>query len=160
MWIGVISDTRGQVLEQARDLFEGVDYILHCGNVGSASVLEELSLVAPITGVLGTLDDPEDYPLQKVLYKKWFEVGIYLRHDIGDPLNLTQEMKDEFAKEDPEVVLFGAGGDSFNNRVENRLFLNPGGCGLLLDEGVRSVGLLEIEGQSVRAEVVPIEDIH
>lgn len=156
MWIGVISNSSGCVEEQAKEIFAGVDYILHCGNAGSQAVLEEYSIVAPITGVLGDIDDPEFLPFQYQLFKKWFDIGVFVQHAIGDPFNLSPEMKSDLARLLPEVVLFGLGSEPFNARVENRLFFHPGSCGAPSSRHPRSVGLLEIDGQTVRAEVVPI----
>ncbi|HMS16074.1 MAG TPA: metallophosphoesterase family protein [Planctomycetota bacterium] len=158
MWIGVINDTEGYVESSARDIFEGVDYILHCGNVGSVLVLEDLSLVAPVTGVIGPKDDAELFPFGTVLFKKWFETGIYLRHQIGDPFDAAEELRGDLDLHKPEVVLFGSGGRAFKGRIENRLYFNPGSCGHPGPGRIRSIGLLEIEGQSIRAEVVPIEN--
>jgi hypothetical protein len=158
MWIGVISDTAGTLPDQVLDVFDGVDYILHCGNIGDPQILNDLSQLAPIAGVLGSGDDPEVYPFQKVLVRKWFDVGVYVTHKIGDPMNLHPNMKKELDSHDPQVVLFGATGEAFNNRVDNRLFFNPGASGRRRVKYPRSIGLLEIEGHSVRAEVVPYDE--
>jgi predicted phosphodiesterase len=158
MWIGVISGTNGYLEESARDIFEGVDHILHCGNIGTTAILEQLSLVAPVTGVLGPLVDPDYFPLGKSLYNMCFDTGIFIRHDMGDPFDLSKELRADLERSKPEVVLFGSGGQSFRCRIENRLFFNPGNCGRPERGASRSIGLLEIEGQSVRGEVVPIDE--
>ena len=156
MWIGVISDTHGFLSTPILDIFDGVDYILHCGNIGSPEVVEELSQIAPVTGVLGQADDVEQYPFDKTLFRKWFDVGIYVTHRVGDPTRLTRNIKDEVEKVDPQVVLFGHIQGSFNNRVEDRLFFNPGPAGKRRSKHPRSVGILEIQGRLVRGQVVPL----
>ncbi|MAG57900.1 MAG: hypothetical protein CMJ83_16570 [Planctomycetes bacterium] len=157
MWIGVISDTAGVLPTPVMSIFDGVDYILHCGNIGDPSLLDELSQIAPITGVLGNGDNSSEYPFERTLFRKWFDVGVYMNYRVGDPMNLARTTKKEIEELDPQVVLFGGNGESFNNRVENRLFLNPGTGGRRRVKNPRTVGLLEIEGHSVRAEIVPLE---
>ena len=158
MWIGVIGDTTGVLQSNVFDVFDGVDYILHCGTIGDPQILDDLSQIAPIAGVISTQDDPELYPFDRTLRRQWFDVGIYVCHRIGDPMNLQRNVEKEIEEFEPEVVLFGGGPEAFNNRVEGRLFFNPGSAGRRRAKQPRSVGLLEIDGHSVRAEVVPLDE--
>jgi len=158
MWIGVISDTAGVLMPGVVNVFDGVDYILHCGNIGNPTVLEELSQIAPITGVIGGSDSAEVYPFDRTLYRKWFETGIYMHHRIGDPTDLHRNTQKAIDAADPQVVLFGSTGEPFNTRIESRLFFNPGAAGRRRPKQPRTVGLLEISGHSVRAEIVPIDE--
>lgn len=158
MWIGVISDTAGVLMPGVVNVFDGVDYILHCGNIGDPCVLDELSQIAPITGVIGGNDSAEVYPFERTLFRKWFDIGIYVHHRIGDPMNLHRNTQKAIDDLEPQVVLFGSSGEAFNNRIESRLFFNPGAAGRRRVKEPRSVGLLEIAGHSVRAEIVPIDE--
>ena len=56
--VGLISDTHGKLDGSVIELFEGVDYIIHAGDVGSAGILWELEYVAPVHAVLGNNDSP------------------------------------------------------------------------------------------------------
>ena len=158
MWIGVISDTTGELPGNVFDVFDGVDYILHCGMIGDPQTLDDLSQIAPVAGVLSQQDDGELYPFERTLKRQWFDVGIYVCHKIGDPMNLQRSVEKEIEEFEPEVVLFGSGGEAFNNRVESRLFFNPGSAGRRRANQPRSIGLLEIDGHSVRAEIVPLDE--
>ena len=51
--IGVISDTHGLVRPEVLKAFQGVDLIVHAGDVGGPGVLEALRAVAPVTAVRG-----------------------------------------------------------------------------------------------------------
>jgi hypothetical protein len=157
MWIGVISDTCGTLNPAALDIFSGVDYILHCGDIGDPKVLDDLSQVAPVAGVIGHGDDPDLYPFGKMFFRKWFDVGIYVNHRIGDPMNVLRVVKKEVERLDPQVILFGYSHEAFNNRIENRLYFNPGGAGRRRMRFPRSVGILELEGRLVRGEIVPLD---
>lgn len=154
MLIGVIGDTPGVSVDDVASVFTDVDYILHCGNIGDSHVLTELSAFAPVTGVIGRTDSPEVYPFERTLFKKWLDVGVLVAHRIGNPMNIPKATEKLIKKLDPQVVLFGANGESFNSRIENRLFFSPGSAGVRRGKQPLTVGLLEIAGHSSRAEVV------
>ena len=48
--IGVISDTHGLVRPEAIEALEGVELILHAGDIGNQQVLDTLNEIAPDTG--------------------------------------------------------------------------------------------------------------
>jgi hypothetical protein len=54
--VGVVSDTHGHVYPGVARLLEGVDQIVHAGDVGSAEVLTALRAIAPVTAVRGNCD--------------------------------------------------------------------------------------------------------
>jgi putative phosphoesterase len=54
--VGVLSDTHGHLYAEVKRALEGVDHIIHAGDVGSAQVLAELRSIAPVTAVRGNCD--------------------------------------------------------------------------------------------------------
>ena len=54
--IAVISDTHGALDRRVLEACAGADHIIHAGDVGSSTVLEELARVAPVTAVRGNRD--------------------------------------------------------------------------------------------------------
>jgi putative phosphoesterase len=54
--IGLISDTHGLLRPEAVAFLRGCDHILHGGDIGPASILEELAAIAPLTAVRGNND--------------------------------------------------------------------------------------------------------
>jgi len=56
--IGVISDTHNFLDLRISRLFQGVEHILHGGDVGSRSIILQLEAMAPTTAVSGNTDDP------------------------------------------------------------------------------------------------------
>ena len=56
MLVGLISDTHGRLSEDVHDVFSGVDYIIHAGDIGKPSILWELEYIAPTMAVLGNND--------------------------------------------------------------------------------------------------------
>jgi uncharacterized protein len=56
MDIGVISDTHGLLRPEALERLAGCGLIIHAGDVGSLSVLEGISAIAPVEAVRGNVD--------------------------------------------------------------------------------------------------------
>ena len=54
--VGVISDTHGHLYPRVARLLEGVDHIIHAGDIGSAEVLRALRSIAPVVAVRGNCD--------------------------------------------------------------------------------------------------------
>jgi uncharacterized protein len=157
MWIGVISNTEGFVSPEVPAALHGVDFIVHCGAIGSWEVVEELSKIARVTGVVGPNDDTALIPFERALTKSFGGAKVYIIHRLGDPRDLPQGVKRELQKIDPRIVLF-AGNAPFNDRIDGRLFFCPGAAGKKRPRSGRSVGMVEIDGQSVRAEVIPLKE--
>ena len=123
MKIGIISDTHGLLRPQAIAALQGVDHILHAGDVGDDNILEALRKIAPVTairgntdhhGLCGTLPETEVVELAGRL--------VYLVHSIHD-LDLN-----------PVAAGIAAviSGHTHNPAVEHRqgvLYLNPGSAG-------------------------------
>jgi len=56
--IGVISDTHNFFDPKIPGLFNGVEHILHAGDIGLPRILLDLEAIAPVTAVSGNTDDP------------------------------------------------------------------------------------------------------
>jgi len=57
MQIGVISDTHGLLRPEALAALQGVDHILHAGDVGDVAILSQLRRIAPVTAIRGNMDN-------------------------------------------------------------------------------------------------------
>jgi len=121
--IGVISDTHGLLRPEAVAALSDVDLLIHCGDVGSPEVLDELRAIAPLVAVRGNNDRgawANELPATDVL-----DVGgvtLYVLHDLGE-LDL-----------DPAAAGFHAivTGHSHRPRIAKRkgvLYVNPGSAG-------------------------------
>jgi len=54
--VGLISDTHGLLRPEATAFLLGSDYIVHGGDIGAPSILEQLTSIAPVTAVRGNND--------------------------------------------------------------------------------------------------------
>lgn len=142
MLIGLISDThitpkRGKLPEKIFEIFDGVDLILHAGDITVLEVLDDLSRIAPVTAVLGNNDnlDLEKYELIEVEDKK-----ILLVH--GDK-------KDVYAfglKYGADIVVSGHTHMSNHEIVNGMHLINPGSSNRPIDSDA-SVVLLKIDDE-------------
>jgi hypothetical protein len=149
MQIGVISDTHGFLDPQVPQLLAGVDHILHAGDVGPYSLLQELEAIAPVTAVLGNTDTWLQLKLTETV-----ELGgrRFLIQHIVDPPNLTDDQKSRMAEYRPDVVVFGHTHKAYNVRIRGTLFFNPGYAGRQRFALERSVAIFHSEANGIRAE--------
>lgn len=132
------------------ELFQGVDHILHAGDIGFPSLILELEGIAPVTAVLGNTDDPRfDFKELEVV-----ELGgrKFLVHHIVDPRIPTERLQLSYLHHSPDVVVFGHTHRRHHEMVDRRLFLNPGYAGKPKSETPRSVAVLELDGDNLIAD--------
>jgi putative phosphoesterase len=151
MKIGVISDTHGLLRPEVAPALKGVERILHLGDVGKHSILEQLEKIAPVTAVRGNVDRegasgklPET---EVVLAEGRY---IYMLHDLKT-LHLDPAAG-KFA-----AVLYGHTHVPNFHTKKGVLYFNPGSCGPRRFELPVTVGLLTvgIDGE-LTAEIVPL----
>jgi putative phosphoesterase len=151
MRIGVISDTHGLLRPEALQGLQGADHILHAGDVGAPGILNALRRLAPVTAILGNID--EGGPCQHLPPTELVELGghhIYMLHD-ANKLDLNPE-----AAEISAVIA----GHSHKPLVEWRrgvLFLNPGSAGPRRFQLPVTFAWLHIEAIGLRAQIVHLD---
>ncbi|HSY20201.1 MAG TPA: metallophosphoesterase family protein [Candidatus Acidoferrales bacterium] len=151
MKIGVISDTHGHLDPRVEKIFAGVDHILHAGDIGFASIILELEMIAPVTAVLGNCDTDIDYRLTETveLARKKFLV-----HHIVNPRDLSETAANRITKDKPDVVVFGHTHKRFAETLNGILYFNPGYSGKPKHGSDRSVAILHLEGKTIRHEFI------
>jgi putative phosphoesterase len=151
--IGVISDTHGYLDPRVETIFAGVDHILHAGDIGFASIIIELGLIAPVTAVLGNCDADIGYRLTEAV-----EVARrkFLVHHIVNPWAQSEALERRIAQEKPAAVVFGHTHKKFAETINGILFFNPGYAGKPRAGAERSVAILHLEGEKIRPEFVTL----
>ncbi len=130
MKVGVISDTHVPIAASALpravyDLFEGVDLILHAGDIVKFEVLDQLQAIAPVEAVAGNMDEEEIR--QRLPVKKTIRIGKYTVGLIHGKYRIDrqQEMiRREFNAVD--LIVYGHSHMPFWGIVDGVHFLNPG----------------------------------
>ena len=151
--IGLISDTHGLVRPEVFGALEGVELILHAGDVGEG-VLDELAAIAPIEAVYGNTDPVDDPRLAQSIERTIGEVRVHVSHghELGSP---TPERL--LAKYDADVIVYGHTHQQKVLAVNNRLVVNPGAAGQRRFKLQPSVGVLTIEhGGVVTVRIVEL----
>lgn len=151
MKVGIISDTHGMLRPSAITALQGVNLIIHAGDVGLRQVLEELEEIAPVAAVRGNVDWPEkvgQLPMTRVVQAD--AALLYVLHD-RQSLDL-----------DPAAAGFGAviTGHSHHPGIEwgnGVLFLNPGSAGPRRFSLPVSLAILEVSGQSLVPQLVELD---
>jgi len=183
--LGVIADThvpdRSRAVPPAVfQVFEraGVQAILHAGDFSSRTVFEQLHRIAPVYAVRGNRDIwmMRHLPQQRMLTFGKIAIGMvhghgslrdylldkwrYYTRGIGIPV-FERRALETFARQAVQVVVFGHIHTPVNRRVAGRLLFNPGTTSTpLYARGPRTIGLLHIRGETVRGEIVPLEQRH
>ncbi len=150
MKIGVISDTHNFLDLRISRLFQGVEHILHGGDVGSRSIILQLEAIAPTTAVSGNTDDPGmNYPETEVVSLAGRK---FLVHHIVNPQALSEDLQTRIARERPEVIVFGHTHKPFSATVGGTLYFNPGYAGKSRFGMERSVAILHCDEKGVRPD--------
>ena len=159
MRLGIIADTHGLLRPEVFRAFEGVDHILHAGDVGPPDLLTELEAIAPVAAVYGNTDGPElRRMLPQVARVELEGFTIVLTH--GDQLGSPTPHKLHAAFPDAEILVFGHTHRPLLTLVDVVVtVMNPGGAGPKRFNLPPSVGIMELEpGIPPRGRLVPLLD--
>ncbi len=81
MKVGLVSDTHGLVRPELLDYLDGVDVILHSGDIGRPEVLDELGAIAPVHAIRGNIDrDDWADNYGETMLREFEGVSFYLVH--------------------------------------------------------------------------------
>jgi uncharacterized protein len=153
MKLGIISDTHNFLDPKVAALFNGVDHILHAGDVGTAWIIFQLEQIAPVTAVLGNNDTflslKETETVQLAGHK-------FFVHHIINPHAPTDPISGRIKRQRPDVVVFGHTHRPFNETVGGILFFNPGYAGKPKFGAERSLAILHCEEKEIRAEFLKL----
>jgi putative phosphoesterase len=124
--VGLISDTHGLLRPEVFEALDGVELILHAGDVGGHALLTELEALAPVRAVYGNCDSPGEPGLSAEIGLRLEGVTIHLSHghELGRP---TPERL--LAKYAADVVVYGHTHRPLIERSGSRLVVNPGAAG-------------------------------
>ena len=132
MKIGLSSDTHSYLDPKVFTYFKACDEVWHAGDIGDATVANELEKFKPLRAVFGNIDDkamqaryPEDL---------WFTcegLTFWVTHIGGAPPNYNPRIKKLLKEKTPDVFICG---HSHILRVKkdpayNMIYINPGAAG-------------------------------
>ena len=151
--IGLVSDTHGMFRPELFRALDGVELILHAGDVGPDEILARLATIAPVQAVYGNTDAPGRALLRESIQLTIDGVRIHVSHghEVGspDPERLA-------AKYDADVIVYGHTHRQLVARVADRLIVNPGAAGARRFNLQPSVGVLTITDGRADAALIPL----
>ncbi len=154
--IGVISDTHGLLDEKVLELFNGVRSIIHAGDIGNEDIVWQLEKIAPVIAVRGNNDSQTMcFPNERmaVLEGRTF----YVRHIFATVEKMTQAQQRIIERHMPDVVIFGHSHSAYSDSWRGTLLFNPGSAGPKRFSLPRSVGLLELDEDSITPHIINLE---
>ena len=151
MIVGVISDTHGLLRPEAVAALQGVDHLLHAGDVGDPAILDRLRSIAPLTAIRGNID--RSGPCAELPATEAVELDghlLYLVHSVTD-LDLNPEAAGIAA------VISGHSHKPLMQQKGAVLFLNPGSAGPRRFTLPISLALLRLTAKTLQAEIVELQ---
>lgn len=148
MRIGLISDTHGQLRASALAALEGVELILHAGDVGDPDILAELGALAPVHAVFGNTDGFEVRARTRErveLELEGWRVLVTHGHELGSPN--AARLHD--AHPHAQVIVYGHTHVQRIDELPGVLVVNPGAAGPARFRLAPSLALLELAAGTV-----------
>ena len=168
MLIGLLSDTHipeaaPKLPPEIRQVFAGVDLILHAGDIYVPSVLDDLESIAPVWAARGDDDVGGILTDRRVKMKHILKVAkktIWLIHDMPYPYPVASWRAGSptgKANEPPDIVVFGHDHCTIVEKREGVLLINPGSPTFLnYRQGPGTVGLLSIDSTETNIQIVEL----
>ena len=145
MKLAVISDTHGILRPELLAQLEGVDAILHAGDVDTPAVLDRLRDHAPVYAVLGNNDWRLAPLLPPTRVVQLAGLRFLLVHDRRNAPHSLEGI---------DVVVYGHSHRYTCGCEQGVLWLNPGSCSLPRFSPEPTMALAEADGIGLRVEKV------
>lgn len=160
--VAVVSDTHAPRFWKAMPSavaaqLDGVDVILHAGDVCVPSVLDELAAFAPVHVVQGNNDgdDVAAWGAPETLELDLDGLRVAMIHDSGAKDGRARRMRRRFP--DADLVVFGHSHIPWDTETDGQRLFNPGSPTDKRRQPRGTVGQLVIdEGRIVSLEIVPV----
>lgn len=136
---------------------EGVDLILHAGDVCRRETLEELERFAPVRAVLGNNDGPDvaAWGAPAVLELDLDGLAVAMLHDSGAATGRGRRLRRRFP--DADLVVFGHSHIPWDEVTDGQRAFNPGSPTDKRRQTRGTLGELVIEaGELVTVRLVPV----
>ena len=150
--IGLVSDTHGHLDSALWRLFDGVEAILHAGDIGDLHLVRELESIAPVSAIRGNTD-ATSHRFPETLTTTIGEITVHVRHKVDTTSPMLYYLA---ATVEANLVLFGHTHRPFIEQVKRTLFVNPGSVGRSRT-GFGTAGLLLIEDRNLTVTIHNLE---
>ncbi len=169
MRVGLLSDTHIPNVEKVLPIeiakaFQGVDLILHAGDIYNLSVLDELERIAPVLAASGDDDYGDTLRDRRVQERHVLTLEgqtVWLMHErpysYSFPSLQARNSQGEREPNAPDVVVFGHEHRTTVQDNNGILFVNPGSPTFLnYRRGLGTVGILCIDSGSPQVQIMQL----
>jgi putative phosphoesterase len=155
MKIGLLSDTHGYLDPKVFDYFKNCDEVWHAGDIGDASVADELEGFKPFRAVFGNIDD-------KTMQRRYPEdlrfhcegIDVWITHIGGTPPRYNPRVRKLMNENPPALFICG---HSHILRIKRDaetmgtpLYVNPGAAGNHGFHVMKTMLRFEIDGKEIK----------
>jgi len=150
--IGIISDTHGLLRPEAERRLEGVDHIIHGGDIGDPDIIAILRRIAPVTVIRGNVDTGDwakEYPETERI--QLAGRSIFVVHDL-------KTLRIDPAARGIDVVVSGHSHIPKIDTVGGVLYLNPGSAGRRRFSLPITLATLDVTADGLRPAVHDLAD--
>lgn len=142
--IGVIADTHGLFDPAILRQFQQVDHIVHAGDIGKLTVIDDLKGIAPVTAVSGNVDgyDESGFPSETMIELAGLRIAI--RHILYERGKMTKRGQAFLDRTQPDICIYGHTHQPKNERLGGMLLFNPGSAGPKRFKLPRMLGMITI----------------
>ena len=154
MKIGLLSDTHSHLDPKVFEYFNNCDEIWHGGDIGDATVANELEKFKPLRAVFGNIDDKE----MQIRFPEdlWFEcegLKIWMTHIGGAPPGYNPRIKKILKDSVPEIFICGHSHIlriKKDSNYKNMLYLNPGAAGNHGFHHIKTIVRFDVLGKEIK----------
>ena len=175
MRIGLLADTHIPLAEKALppevlEAFQGVDLILHAGDIYIPSVLDDLERIAPVLAARGDDDYGATLTDERVKEKHILKLEgktLWLVHERPyAPMSpswlpfwwQSSTYPEQNKDGKPDIIVFGHEHRTAVQHSDGVLFVSPGSPTFLhYYQGLGTIGILHINSGEVEARIVPLK---
>jgi putative phosphoesterase len=148
--IGLISDTHGLIRAEAVEALQGVDLVIHAGDIGKPEVLDALKAIGPLVAIKGNNDiGAWAKPLPDSRLVQTANTKLFVIHNV-------KELDCDPAAKGYEVIISGHSHKPSIVTHDGVLFVNPGSAGPRRFKLPVAVGKIFIQNQEINAELIEL----
>jgi len=149
--IAVLSNTHVTLIEDLPEKvinsLSEIDLVIHAGDFTTTEVLNGLKQLGKIKAVHGNMDSAElqaTLPAKEIIGIGNKRIGII--HGGGAPWGIEKRLRNAFAQDRVDVIIYGHSHESQNKVTDGILFFNPG-------KASNSFGIITIE-EDIEGEII------
>lgn len=159
MRVGIIADTHGLFDPAILRHFQGVDRIIHAGDIGHPRVIRQLEEIAPVVAVAGNVDDAGliGLPLETVVELAGRRVAV--RHIVYESGSIRNDARIFLEREQPDICIFGHTHQPTVERLGTVLLINPGSAGPKRFRLPRGLGILTLTAAGIHPELFGLNSL-